>query len=70
MLDIRLNNIMKIFTVLSAVFLPLTLITGWYGMNFTAMPELTWRYGYLYVLILAAAVALICIGIFKRRHWL
>ena len=70
MLDIRLNNIMKIFTVLSAVFLPLTLITGWYGMNFTGMPELAWRYGYLYVILLAAAVALICISIFRRRHWL
>ena len=70
MLDIRLNNIMKIFTVLSAVFLPLTLITGWYGMNFTGMPELTWRYGYLYVILLAGAVALVCIRIFRRRHWM
>ncbi len=70
MLDIRLNNIMKIFTVLSAVFLPLTLITGWYGMNFTGMPELAWRYGYLYVILLAALVALVCISIFKRKHWM
>lgn len=70
MLDIRLNNIMKIFTVLSAVFLPLTLITGWYGMNFSGMPELTWQHGYLYVIGLALAVAVICIGIFRRKHWL
>jgi len=70
MLDIRLNNIMKIFTVLSAIFLPLTLITGWYGMNFVGMPELLWRYGYLYVILLSATVALICIGVFKRRHWM
>ena len=70
MLDIRLNNIMKIFTVLSAIFLPLTLITGWYGMNFTGMPELLWRYGYVYVICLSALVALICIGVFKRKHWM
>lgn len=70
MLDIRLNNIMKIFTVLSAVFLPLTLITGWYGMNFTGMPELAWRHGYLYVILLAALVAIICINIFRRKHWM
>lgn len=70
MLDIRLNNIMKIFTVLSAIFLPLTLITGWYGMNFVGMPELLWRYGYLYVILLSATVALICIGVFKRKHWM
>ena len=70
MLDIRLNNIMKIFTVLSAVFLPLTLITGWYGMNFTGMPELTWRYGYLFVFALAALVAIVCIGIFRRKNWM
>jgi len=70
MLDIRLNNIMKIFTVLSAVFLPLTLITGWYGMNFTGMPELTWRYGYLFVFLLAALVAIVCISIFRRKNWM
>ncbi len=70
MLDLHQNNIMKIFTVLSAVFLPLTLITGWYGMNFQHMPELAWRYGYLYVLALAAAVALFCIALFRRHRWL
>ncbi len=70
MLDLHQNNIMKIFTVLSAVFLPLTLITGWYGMNFQYMPELAWRYGYLYVFGLAAAVLLFCIALFRRHRWL
>lgn len=70
MLDLRLAGIMKIFTVLSAVFLPLTLITGWYGMNFQYMPELAWRHGYLFVLALAAAVVLFCIALFRRHHWL
>ncbi|MBQ9802565.1 MAG: hypothetical protein IJW51_05795 [Clostridia bacterium] len=70
MLDIRLDNIMKSFTVLSALFLPLTLITGWYGMNFSGMPELSWQHGYLYVMILSITVALLLIGFFRRRHWM
>lgn len=70
MLDIRLNRIMKTFTALSAVFLPLTLITGWYGMNFKDMPELSWPHGYPYVITLAAVVALVCIFLFRRKKWI
>jgi magnesium transporter len=51
-LDNDMNRIMKIFTVVTTVFLPLTLIVGWYGMNFTTIPELTWRFGYLYIILL------------------
>ncbi|MBQ3483279.1 MAG: hypothetical protein IJA78_03800 [Clostridia bacterium] len=69
-LDIRLNHIMKALTVISAIFLPLTLLTGWYGMNFASMPEFAWRYGYLYVALLALAVILICIRVFRRHHWM
>ncbi len=70
MLDIRLNRIMKTFTALSAVFLPLTLITGWYGMNFKGMPELSWHFGYPYVTALAVVVAFICIILFRRKKWI
>ena len=45
-LEIQQNDLMKVFTVVTTVFLPLNLITGWYGMNFKDMPELSWRYGY------------------------
>ena len=45
-LNYALNNIMKVFTVITTVFLPLTLIVGWYGMNFRHMPELEWEYAY------------------------
>lgn len=67
-LDLEQNNLMRVFTVITAVFLPLTLIVGWYGMNFN-MPELGWRYGYPLVIGLSAAV---CAGLllwFKHKKW-
>lgn len=67
-IDIEQNQIMKVFTVMTSIFLPLTLIVGWYGMNFS-MPELTWRFGYLYVTILSVAVCAICVIIFKKKKW-
>lgn len=69
-LDNDLNKIMKIFTVISTIFYPLTLIVGWYGMNFTTMPEQTWEYGYLYVILLSIIVATICIFYFKKKKFL
>ncbi|MBP3396103.1 MAG: hypothetical protein J6L87_02910 [Clostridia bacterium] len=69
-LDMRLNRTMKRFTVLSAVFLPLNLITGWYGMNFQGMPELSWRYGYPFVLLLSVFVGVFFVIFLHRRHWM
>lgn len=69
-LDLKLNQTMKIFTALTTVFFPLTIIVGWYGMNFTSMPEITWRYGYLFVIILSVAVVAGLIVIIKKRKWL
>jgi magnesium transporter len=45
-IDINLHSILKLFTVVTVIFLPLTLLVGWYGMNFQNMPELSWPYGY------------------------
>lgn len=67
-IDIEQNQIMKIFTVITAVFLPLTLIVGWYGMN-VQMPEYKWAYGYPYVIALSAVVAVLCIIYFKVKKW-
>ena len=50
-------------------FLPLTLLTGWYGMNFTGMPELSWRYGYLSVIIAAAIIVAAEIIYFKKKKF-
>lgn len=66
--DIELNKIMKLFTVITAIVAPLTLITGWYGMNF-AVPEYSWRFGYLWALGLSVAVVALCTVYFKKHHW-
>ncbi|MDD3221840.1 MAG: cobalt transporter [Clostridia bacterium] len=63
--DGRQNNNMAFLTVVSTIFLPLTLITGWYGMNFQNMPEL--QSGYPVVIILSLVVIMICIYIFKKK---
>ena len=69
-IDIRQNIVMKVLTVVTAIFLPLSLIAGWYGMNFQYMPELHWHYGYLYVLILSMIVVIGCLWIFKKKKFL
>ena len=52
-LDIKMNRIMTVLTVVTVIFMPLTLIVGWYGMNFVYMPELHWKYSYLVVFIVS-----------------
>ncbi len=66
----RLNEIMKVLTIFSAVMLPLTFIAGVYGMNFDNMPELHSKYGYYAVWIIMAAVAIAMLLFFKRRGWI
>ncbi len=64
------NRVMKTLTVVTTVFLPLSLITGWYGMNFMFMPELRWEYGYPFVIGISAVVLLLCILFFRhKRYW-
>ncbi len=66
--DISLNSTMKIFTVITAIFLPLTLIVGWYGMNLQ-MPEFHWPLGYPMVILLSVAVVVFCLVYFKKKKW-
>ncbi len=66
----RLNKVMKVLTVISTIFLPLTFICSIYGMNFEYMPELTWKYGYAMVWIIIIAVATSMGMIFRKRGWL
>jgi magnesium transporter len=66
----RMNNIMKVLTIIATIFIPLTFIAGVYGMNFRNMPELAWRWGYPAVLGVMALVFVGMVIFFKRRKWL
>jgi magnesium transporter len=66
----RMNEIMKVLTIFSAIMLPLTFIAGVYGMNFDNMPELGWSLGYPMAVFLMLAMGFVLYLIFKRRHWL
>jgi magnesium transporter len=65
----RLNEVMKVLTVIATLFIPLTFIASIYGMNFKHMPELEWRWGYPAVLGLMLLTAATMLGYFKRRGW-
>ena len=66
----KMNEIMKALTIVSTIFLPLTLVTSLYGMNFDLMPELRWRYGYLMVWAIMLAIIVGMLWFFRRRRWL
>jgi len=76
MLSNRLNEVMKVLTIFSTIFIPLTFITSLYGMNFDPnsspwnMPELRWTYGYPGVLVLMVAVAAFTLGYIYRKGWI
>ncbi|MDX9748905.1 MAG: magnesium/cobalt transporter CorA [Paludibacter sp.] len=70
LVNIQQNKIIKIFTVVSVIFMPPTLIASMYGMNFTNMPELSWKYGYLFSIVLMVTFSLAVLWFFKRRKWL
>jgi magnesium transporter len=66
----RMNQVMKRMTSWGAILLGSTLVAGIYGMNFTHMPELRWRYGYAYALVLMAVITTAGYQYFKRKDWL
>ena len=65
----RLNEVMKFLTLFATIFMPLTVITGIYGMNFAHMPELQWRYGYFVILGFMAVVTTVLMIYFKWKKW-
>ena len=65
LIDERQNEIMKLLTIVTTIVLPLSLVAGWYGMNFDNMPELT--HGYPFVIGLSLVVVAVIIIIFKKR---
>jgi magnesium transporter len=71
----RLNEVMKVLTIIATIFIPLTFIAGIYGMNFNVsrspfnMPELNWRFGYFFALFIMLAMATAMIVYFKKKRW-
>ena len=65
-----MNQQMRVLTVITIIFMPLTVITGIYGMNFDNMPELHWPYGYFIVLGLMLCIIVGLLIFFSRRKWL
>lgn len=68
-IDVRQNRIMKILTIVTTVFLPLTLVAGWYGMNFAHMPELQWEYGYPAVILVSVTIVALCLWLMKKKKF-
>ena len=71
----RLNEVMKVLTIMSSIFIPLGFLAGLYGMNFNPeldgnMPETQWRFGYVYVLALMATIAVGMVAYFRRKKWI
>ena len=69
-LEEQSNRTVSMLTIITAIFSPLTLIAGWYGMNFVNMPELKWKYGYPVVIAASVAIVVFCVILFKKKKWL
>jgi magnesium transporter len=66
----RMNEIMKVLTIIATIFIPLTLIASIYGMNFKHMPELQWYWSYPVVLLTMVVIAIVMLVYFRRKKWI
>ncbi len=66
----KMNEVMKVLTIIATIFIPITFIAGVYGMNLKFMPELEWRWGYVMAWAIIVVVVGIMIGFFKKKQWL
>ena len=69
-LDVKQNGIMTVLTVVTTIFMPLTLIVGWYGMNFRYMPELDVPWAYPLVILICVVIVVVSLVFFKKKKWL
>ena len=69
-LDVKQNRIMALLTIISSIFMPLTLIAGWYGMNFKYMPELEYKAAYPVTIIISIVIVIVSLIFFKKKKWL
>ncbi len=68
--NMRMGQVMKLLTIISTIFIPLTFVVGVYGMNFRHMPELEWRYGYFAVMAMMTMISVLMLLWFRRKRWL
>ncbi|MEN6359727.1 MAG: magnesium/cobalt transporter CorA [Smithella sp.] len=68
--SMRMNQVMKVLTIITTIFMPLTFLAGIYGMNFAYMPELAWRWGYFAVLGIMLTIGLGMLILFRRMKWI
>lgn len=66
----KMNEVMKVLTIIATIFIPLTFIVGVYGMNFKHMPELNWQYGYFFTWVIMIGVAVAMLLYFRKKKWL
>ncbi len=66
----KMNEVMKLLTIIATIFIPITFVVGLYGMNFHYMPELSWKWGYFAVLGFMLCVVVFMLICFKRKNWL
>ena len=66
----KMNEVMKVLTIIATIFIPLTFIAGIYGMNFQYMPELGWRWGYPAVWFVIGTILIVMVVYFRRKRWL
>jgi magnesium transporter len=66
----KMNEVMKVLTIIATIFIPITFVAGIYGMNFKFMPELEWRWGYAMVWAIIVVAIGIMVGFFKKKQWL
>jgi magnesium transporter len=68
-LSYRMNEVMKVLTIIATIFIPLTFLAGVWGMNFDVMPELRWQWGYAFAWSVMLIVGIVMLIAFKRRKW-
>jgi len=66
----RMNEVMKVLTIIATIFIPLTFIAGIYGMNFKYMPEIDWPWGYPAILFVMVIIGILMLFYFRRKKWL
>jgi magnesium transporter len=69
-LSYKMNEIMKVLTLIATIFIPLTFVVGLYGMNFKNMPEIEWEYGYYSVLVVLAIMVIVMLSYFRKKKWI